>query len=101
MFKKFGIGVVVSGALMFGYCALGTVFISTALAEEEGEKKDDELMSNGHLCIASINNEEGEEDEKKGDELMDNGRLCTASISNEEGEEDEKKGDELMDNGRL
>jgi len=45
MFKKFGMGILISGALVFGYCTLNTAFINTAIAEEEDKKKDDELMN--------------------------------------------------------
>lgn len=56
MFKKIGIGVVISGALMFSYFGLNTAFISPVIAEEEGkdiEKKTDELMGSYKTSSAS------------------------------------------------
>ncbi|MCF6147888.1 MAG: hypothetical protein E3K37_04435 [Candidatus Kuenenia sp.] len=103
MFKEFGIGVVISGALIFSNCALGTVFISTVMAEEENEKKDDELITTGHLCIASVCNEEDEDEKKNDDELMNNDHLCIASANNEgeDDDDDDEDDDELMNSHRA
>ncbi|MBM4055283.1 MAG: hypothetical protein FJ264_11580 [Planctomycetes bacterium] len=46
MFKKLSVGIIISGALMFGYCAINTAFVNPAVA--------DELMSSYRARSAAI-----------------------------------------------
>lgn len=114
MLKKFGYGLAVMGALMFGVGAVNTSIVSPVLASEDDEEKDEsgELMSST-VKIAfggsiTPKNDKGDEDEDegesgklvsshdKGDEDEDEGESGKLISSHDKGDEDEDESGKLM-----